>query len=375
MPTGDGLLVRLRLSCGVLPVALALRIAAWAERCGNGHIEISSRAALQIRGVSERTLPVLTAAMAEAGLLDASPEAEAVRNVIASPLSGIDPTMDVDPRPVAQALERMLAETPELHRLPAKFSWIVDGGGALPLDGVDADVRFRADGDGFAVGLQQADGIAWIDRVAGDQVPARAAESARWFLSTGARRMRAVTSLHAGRIETPRNRREDIRHEPLAGPVVAGGHTIATLAGLPFGRMTAQALIRLAEAAPSSPPLRLTPFRAIAVPGEAAGLADAGFITDPADPRLAISACPGAPACSSARSETLSDAERIARAAQAKRMPTIHISGCAKGCAHPHAAEITLVGEKGGYGVVHNGTARDAPSAWLGSDRIIEALP
>ncbi|MEI6202322.1 MAG: precorrin-3B synthase, partial [Enhydrobacter sp.] len=38
---------------------------------------------------------------------------------------------------------------------------------------------------------------------------------------------------------------------------------------------------------------------------------------------------------------------------------TIHISGCAKGCARSAAADLTLVGESGRYGVVHNGTTRD----------------
>ncbi len=44
---------------------------------------------------------------------------------------------------------------------------------------------------------------------------------------------------------------------------------------------------------------------------------------------------------------------------------TLHVSGCAKGCAHPGAAGLTLVGLPGGLGLVRGGTARDAPAAIL----------
>jgi precorrin-3B synthase len=39
----------------------------------------------------------------------------------------------------------------------------------------------------------------------------------------------------------------------------------------------------------------------------------------------------------------------------------IHVSGCEKGCAHPHAAPITLVGRDGRYDLIRGGVASDAP--------------
>ena len=42
---------------------------------------------------------------------------------------------------------------------------------------------------------------------------------------------------------------------------------------------------------------------------------------------------------------------------------TLHISGCAKGCAHPAEAALTLVGSEDGAGLVVAGTAREAPLA------------
>ena len=41
--------------------------------------------------------------------------------------------------------------------------------------------------------------------------------------------------------------------------------------------------------------------------------------------------------------------------------PTIHISGCAKGCAHPAPAALTVVGTERGCGIVRHGSARAAP--------------
>jgi precorrin-3B synthase len=52
-----------------------------------------------------------------------------------------------------------------------------------------------------------------------------------------------------------------------------------------------------------------------------------------------------------------------AAAAHLDRQTTIHISGCAKGCAHPGRATLTIVGIDGQCGIVRDGTARDTPGA------------
>ena len=53
MLSGDGLVVRLRPRGGRLSAAQAVGIAALAKRCGNGLIDLTGRANLQIRGVRE----------------------------------------------------------------------------------------------------------------------------------------------------------------------------------------------------------------------------------------------------------------------------------------------------------------------------------
>ena len=119
--------------------------------------------------------------------------------------------------------------------------------------------------------------------------------------------------------------------------------------------------------------LRLSPSRGIALPGIvradlpalAADVHAAGLIVDPDDPRLAVAACPGRPACGRATTDTHADAARLAAAARAliASGAAIHVSGCPKGCAHAGAADLTLVGEAGAYRVVVRGSARDPGGA------------
>ena len=118
MQTGDGFLVRLRLTGGIVSPARAQAIAGLALRFGNGLIDLTQRANLQLRGVREVDLPALTRALDGLRLTDANAEAEAVRNVIASPLAGLDPTAVLDIRPVVAALEARLSGDAALHALP-----------------------------------------------------------------------------------------------------------------------------------------------------------------------------------------------------------------------------------------------------------------
>jgi precorrin-3B synthase len=85
-----------------------------------------------------------------------------------------------------------------------------------------------------------------------------------------------------------------------------------------------------------------------------------GLITDPSDPILRISACTGAPACPQALGDTRTLARHVAPHLSATQI--LHISGCAKGCAHPAPAELTITATGQGYDLIPNGTASDTPS-------------
>jgi precorrin-3B synthase len=100
-----------------------------------------------------------------------------------------------------------------------------------------------------------------------------------------------------------------------------------------------------------------------AQPAVAQLLRSSTFIADPSDPRLAAAACPGAPDCASATTATREDAALLAQAARglAPSGVTLHVSGCPKGCARPHATDVALVGRNGLYDLIRHGRADANP--------------
>ena len=133
METGDGLLARVRAPRGRLSLDQAAALAEAAIACGNGAIGLTARANLHLRGLSEQTLPELHARLEDAGLIDADPEIERLRNIVASPLDDLDPEALLDLGPSVASLETRLKEDENLRQLPAKFSFVLDALGRLPL--------------------------------------------------------------------------------------------------------------------------------------------------------------------------------------------------------------------------------------------------
>jgi precorrin-3B synthase len=373
MESGDGLVVRLKPTGGIVPTGLAAKIADWSARWGNGQIDLTSRANLQLRGVTVDGLPVLQSAMAEAELLDASPDGEAVRNVVASPLAGVDPDAILDIRPVVAKLEARLAGDPRLHALPSKFGAAVDDGGRVGPGDVPADIRFEArstaDGPIFEIHLDGEDG-GEISFCKPDEVPEVAASLGYAMLAqSGLSRKRARGSGRGVHPATSLKRGIELGVRRLNRAPFPGMSAAFLGLGLPFGRVSTEALASLAKSAEShgASELRLASWRAILVPMPtvdatqrlAAGLSSADFILDDGDPRRSIAACVGSPACSRATTDTRADASRMAGTAAGAAI--LHVSGCSKGCAHPRPAAITLVGRNGLYDLVCNGAAWDQP--------------
>jgi precorrin-3B synthase len=386
MLSGDGYIFRLRLTNGVLSFERAKIFADLARRYGNGAFDLSARANLQMRGVGADNISALQAELAALGLLDADPRAEAVRNIVASPLAGFDNTALIDARPLVEALNALLIREKALHDLPPKFGFSVDGRGVLPLRGVETDIGFSAFTDDESLRLRVSLGGIVVGSVTLDHFLPAAENLARNFLRLrdGERRMAALVARldatvgvaglfdHAPvDIEAPQKVRAPLGPEKFLGAHYCGEGAFFAGAGLLFGRVDADSLAALAHEAQAcgAAELRLTPWRTLLAVGLnapdasalAARCADLGFLVDASDPRLAFTACPGAPACASA----LDDVRAVALAlaphwrADAGR---VHVSGCVKGCAM-NARALTFVAGRGGYALVENGFARDEPVA------------
>ena len=387
MQSGDGLIVRLRPRGHLTPIQL-LAIAALAERHGNGLIDLTRRANIQMRGIKADSLPALWAALAELDLLDAAAEAEAVRNVLSSPLAGIDNRELLDPRPLAESLESVLLQRAALWALPAKFCFVVDGGGALSLDEERADIRLLAvendDGLGLAVGLDGSDGVEWLGAAAPDAACAAALDLAARFVQLG---LRAGTRMRDGSGPMKRQLRDTAagltslsrapafraKQHPLG--VIENCATTTVAFAAPFGRIDAVALRRLGQRAAEvgASEMRISPWRSlyVPVPNREAGLSiiaaavESGLIADAADPLLSIDACPGAAGCTSSQVDTRAAAMRLAPALGRLGIRTCHVSGCSKGCARSAPADLTLVGVGDCFGVLRYDTAQGKPLSFV----------
>ncbi len=416
MRTGDGLLVRLRITGGRISPDHLHAIANLSRRHGNGLIDLSQRANLQLRGVPDASLPELLASLQALNLVDNNPDAEAVRNVTAPPLAGLDPTAKLNGTRLVQALEGHLANDPELHALPSKFGFLVDDGGAIPMDDVPADIRLVGTDNGVLISIGgHAQSSLHLCIVPENDAPQVATDLAKTFLALRAqvapeaRRFRHLLDALSGPLvdnasttqpEIERNSRQiqrsairsatpSARLDPVHAnsnidsilannassrtrpkPPLLGQQKSYLGAGAPFGRFTADQLQVLA----SLGEIRLTPWRLVLLPAAPPSaehiLSAAGLILSPTDPRLSVAACAGL-ACSSGQIDAQSIATRLAPLAQriafdvAQRADsgvTLHISGCTKGCARPTATAAVLVGNIGAIDLIQNGRADDIPA-------------
>jgi precorrin-3B synthase len=386
MQAKDGLLVRLRISGGVVPAATMRGIAQAGRAHGNGLFDVSARANLQIRGVRGESLPLLIETLDGLGLIDENAAAEAVRNVLVSPLAGLDGRDDV--ASAAKALEAAIAANKDLHALPGKFGFLIDDGSALSVAGVPADVRFDWTGgqQPFAIGIGGlANEAIFLGLCGGDDIPDIASRLAGAFLRLRSqmaeppRRMRGlIESCGAGAIAGLAGlrpgppRKSGAIAEPCPVGLLRFNERYCFGVGAAFGRLDATMLDAAARAAEifGTGEIRLTPWRALIVPFVHAKEADAmrayftahRFIVDHKDARLAIAVCGGASMCERGTTDTRSDALTLMPVARrlCKTGVALHVSGCAKGCARQAATPFTLIAHAGRYDLVVDVTAIDA---------------
>jgi precorrin-3B synthase len=382
MQTGDGLLVRLNPVTGGLSPSQFAGLCDAADRHGNGIIEVTARGSIQIRGLTESSAPLFAQAVDRLGI-DVRTGVPVQTGVIA----GLDPQEIADPTRLADMIRSGIAETGLEGRLGPKVSVVIDGGGRTALDQVAADVRLTA--------VVAANGVpSWQVSISGDSRTAKrlgvaADESAACeatlellsSISAMGLEARARDLLVADRhVAVPRDRPEDDvdRGASLLGIANLRKNLVALGVALPFGHTTSKLLKTFAQAATNlaigdirpAPERTLVAICGTATQAEALRAHAAGFVVSSDDPRLSVSACPGAPDCASGHIPARRIAADIA-SEHGKLLDGsvhLHVSGCAKGCAHPGVATLTLVGSEAGTGLVIDGTARDEPLAISNSD-------
>jgi precorrin-3B synthase len=384
MATGDGLLARLT------PAGLTIALDAFAGLCGaaqthgNGIVEITSRGSIQVRGLSAASAPLFAAEVALLGI-----EASDGIPVLTNPLAGLTDADIFDAHALAAPLRKALAAAPFASRLSAKLSVAIDGGAALHLDGLTADIRMRAVDSGHVHVALAGDaatatplGVVPLERAVECVVrlfETLAATSPRSRMRDVLQRegLNAFQSASTDIIVDGSTPSARAAADPIGvHPLSSGSNALGV--GLPFGHLDSATLLRLIAAARRTGAfgLRTSPGRALLLVGLspngtrqfAAEASALGFIIDPSDPRRKVVACAGAPICASGEIAARAIAPAIADAAQSLHDgEIIHISGCAKGCAHPAPAPLAVFGRDGRCDVFADGVLSCSVTA--------EALP
>lgn len=260
----DGALVRLRLVGGRITAAGLAGLSRVAREHGDGQVHLTSRANLQLRGLPaiDGALPEeVVVALESTGLLPSRTH-ELVRNVMASPQSGLAGGR-ADLRPVADALDELLLAEPAAARLPGRFLFVLDDGrgdlverpcdlGLVALD--DAVGQARIGSEGWGPVLPLAD------------LPGTLLSLVRCFLrrrGTGPAAPWHVDELPSdARPLLPRDPRVPAATGPAAYGAVPGGEHVPAPRGVLDPGLIASLVAR-------SPELVVTPWRGVLVPAEA----------------------------------------------------------------------------------------------------------
>lgn len=191
----DGGLARVKVPGGILSTTQVAAVAAAARQFGNGTIDITSRANLQLRGIDSADAADLRTKLGAVALSAPTAEMEDRRNVVASPTAGLVASRDdnaddevLDVRPSVIAAVRGLDGLDRVSGLTHKFGVLIDGGGDPTLRAIALDLSLGAgriaerDEVVFSVALGEA-----LDVADGDVVLAATPDAVESVVAAAAR--------------------------------------------------------------------------------------------------------------------------------------------------------------------------------------------
>lgn len=379
----DGLLLRIRVPGGLLTGSQLCALSGLSERFADGQMEITSRANVQLRAVQPENLLSMVEGLKTAGLFP-SVTHDRVRNLVTSPLAGLDATELLDTRPLLCELDTRLIAEPQWMNLHPKFSFGIDGGGQrfsretddIALRAIPTETRphfqlsIAGRNTGFGVSPERAvdcmlEAAGACLRLAREfNVPVRGKSV---IAMPGA--LETIISQLAPLL-TPSLLVEDTAHfcEAPVGvyPSRSGDH-VSLIPTVPLGRLTAQQGLRVAEIAMEwGDDLRLAPWRGMvlgSIPGDAVGtltdrLQSAGLSLDGRDGYQGLAACAGVTGCDASLADVRRDAETLATRLRGQDVIpgwSVHLSGCEKRCAMRHAATVDVIADSLGYSLKIHG--------------------
>ena len=401
-PAQNSYMCRLRIPGGVLHSWQFRGVADIARRLGGGHGDVTTRANLQIREIGPHDAPAVLTELQELGIVARGAGADNIRNVTASPTSGVDPHELIDTLPLAKEMHHYILNHREMYGLPRKFNVAFDGGGtvsslddtndvgfhAVRVSELSADER-AAPGVYFRLTLGGITGHLDFARDSGvllrpsECVPVAAA-IVRVFIRSGDRTDRKqarlkyvldewgfekflaevekelgspLRKLPLDRCELPR-RDDRWGHVGFHPQKQEGKYYLGIV--LPVGRMSADQMDGLAQIAErfGSGTIRLTVWQNLLISDidrddideVKRAVVDLGFAWDASSVRSGLVACTGSRGCKYAAADTKGNALALARYLEERlkldQPINIHLTGCHHSCAQHYIGDIGLEATK-----------------------------
>ncbi|GGG79918.1 NirA family protein [Edaphobacter dinghuensis] len=411
-PAQDSFMLRMRVPGGILSSHQLRGLAQMAADWGSGRADLTTRSNLQIRELQPKNIVRVLSKIQDLGMTSRGSGADNIRNITASPITGIDPHELYDVAPLADALNRYILNSRDMYGLPRKFNVAFDNGGAISVVADTNDIGFVAveikEGHGIPAGIyfrvllcgitghkQFATDCGLLLRP--DQTVAVAAAMIRVFAEHGDRTDRKKARLKylidkwgvekfIGKTEkllafplirVPASASEPRKPIDRAGHIGVHAQSQPDLnyigVAVPVGRLPVDQMLALANIAETygTGDLRLTVWQNLIIPNiptaklEAAKTAilAAGLAFEAGTVLSGTVACTGNKGCRFAASDTKSHAVALATMLDSRfnimQPVNLHVTGCPHSCAQHYIGDIGLMGVKvggeEGYQVVIGG--------------------
>jgi ferredoxin-nitrite reductase len=414
-PAQDSFMLRLRVPGGILTTHQLRGLAQMAQDWGSGRADLTTRSNLQIREFQPKDIVRVLNRVQSLGMTSRGSGADNIRNITASPTTGLDPQELLDVAPLAEALQAYISNSREMYELPRKFNVAFDNGGAISVVADTNDIGFIAvevgEGRSIPAGIyfrvllcgitghrQFATDCGLLLRL--DQTVAVAAAMIRVFTKHGDRTNRKKARLKylidEWGVEKFLSETEKLLAFPLIRidaseceprrPIDRAGHIgihAQSQPGLyyiglsiPVGRLPVAHMRAIADIADrfGSGEVRLTVWQNLLIPNipshhlaaSQLALTDAGLSYIAGTVLSGTVACTGNQGCRFSASDTKTHAVALANFLD-ERFPVLgqpinlHVTGCHHSCAQHYIGDIGLMGVKvsgeEGYQVLIGGGA------------------
>jgi ferredoxin-nitrite reductase len=420
----DGVLTRIRIPAGQVFVHQLAVLAQVMARSNCSQLLITNRANVQLRSAQNLT-PNDLAELQDAGLAAKDPAIDHLRNIMASPMAGLEPEI-FDVMPAVREIEQYICKTPKLAALSAKFSIGLDGGEKVSVRDRSNDIWLISESDGYRLVLNLGDGEEWWTPWVSEDVVSLVSGVADRYLNYANQsfklkkhrqslnrqslnrrslnrrslkpRLRDViefvgkeeflgTGLNWGSQAIESNKTHKMADDLIYSQSNSNLITLEIIC--PLGKLTLDQINGLVTVLEQFglDQIRLTPWQTLMIPNVLrwsptdprssslnalkTSLTAIPLNPNPNHPARNIIACSGKSGCQSAATHAQEHAEQlIVRLAEFAEFtdrpyPTIQISGCEKLCAHPKGCDINLIGQELNGGELYGNLPPDKAIAHL----------